>query len=151
MQLNEILSITGKPGLYKILSSTNTKVITESLLDGKKLAVSGTQRISSLADITMFTYEEDIPLEEVFNKVFAHAKGEEAIHPKSKPEELRAYMTEVLPDFDEDRVYNSDLKKLFSWYNLLLKNDFFSEENVNARKKALEEAQAEEADAQKEE
>ena len=120
MNLTGIISISGKPGLYKVVSQTKNGIIVESLIDGKKMPVTATQKVSALSDIHIYTYAEDMPLEEVMDKIFDYTGGKEAINPKEKPEKLREFMQACLPDYDEDRVYNSDLKKLFQWYNLLL-------------------------------
>ena len=128
MELKDILSISGKPGLYKLLSTGNSSIIVESLIDGRRMPTHAAGKISSLEDISIYTYEEDVPLSEVFGKIYAKENGGEAINHNSKPEELKAYMLEVMPDYDEDRVYASDLKKLFQWYNLLLNSDGFKME-----------------------
>ncbi|NQX92884.1 MAG: DUF5606 domain-containing protein [Flavobacteriales bacterium] len=120
MDLKEILSIAGKPGLYKLVTTSRTNIIVQGLTDGKRAAINGNSKISSLEDISIFTYEDDIPLEEVFQKIANHTKYGEAPSKKSETSVLRNFMEEVLPEYDEDRVYTSDLKKLFNWYNLLL-------------------------------
>lgn len=119
MNLENILAISGKPGLFKMVSNTGRTVIVQSLLDGKRMPVQATHKVSALQDISIYTYDEDVPLSEVFDKIKEQAGDDAAISHKSSPEELRDYMGEVLPKFDEDRVYPSDLKKLFQWYNLL--------------------------------
>ena len=123
MNLENILAISGKPGLFRMLSNSGRSIIVESLLDGKRMPVQATHKVSALQDISIFTYDEDVPLSEVFDKIQEFAGDEPAISHKSSGEELRDYMGEVLPKFDEDRVYPSDLKKLFQWYNLLHKHD----------------------------
>ncbi len=120
MDLTGIISISGKPGLYKVVSQTKNGIIVESLLEGKRMPLGATQKVSALSDIHIYTYAEDMPLEEVMDKIFDYTEGKEAVNPKEKPEKLREFMQACLPDYDEDRVYNSDLKKLFQWYNLLL-------------------------------
>ncbi len=120
MNLTGIISIAGKPGLYKVVSQTKNGIIVESLLDGKRMPVGATQKVSALSDIHIYTYAEDMPLEEVFEKIFDFTGGKEAVNHKEAPEKLRAFMESCVPDFDQERVYNSDLKKLFQWYNLLL-------------------------------
>jgi hypothetical protein len=120
MDLKDILSIAGKPGLYKNIGQAKSGVIVESLIDGKRFPAFAHERISSLAEISVFTYEDDIPLEEVFKKIYEKFEGKEAIDPKAGGKELKAFMKEVLPDYDEDRVYTSDIKKLVAWYNLLI-------------------------------
>ncbi len=132
--LKEILSITGKPGLYKLVSRGNNMLIVESLLDGKRMPTYARDKIVSLGDISMFTDDgDDVPLAQVLeslkNKENAQACTLDL--KKSTKQELHAYFAEVLPNFDRDRVYPSDIRKLITWYNLLVKNnltDFSLEE-----------------------
>lgn len=119
MDLQNILAISGKPGLYRLISSNAARLLVESLSDNKKLPVSPTAKVSSLGDIAIFTMEEDVPLSEVFNRISGKVGGEQGPDHKSKPEELRAFLSEILDDLDHSRVYDSDLKKLFQWYNIL--------------------------------
>jgi len=119
MDLKNILSISGKPGLYNLLSTNASTIIVESLSDGKRIPVHAAHKISSLADISIYTIEEDLPLEEVFEMIYVKENGGPCISHNSDAAELRKYMVEVLPDYDAERVYNSDLKKLFQWYNTL--------------------------------
>lgn len=128
MNLKDLLAITGKPGLYKTVGQNKTSLIVESLNDGKKMPVYSAHKISALEDISIYTYEEDIPLKVVFGKIFEKEEGGKAIDHKSSSAELKSYMSEVLPDYDEDRVYTSDLKKIFNWYNNLHDNDLLSRE-----------------------
>ncbi len=120
MDLKDILSIAGKPGLFKNIGQAKSGVIVESLIDGKRFPAFAHERISSLAEISVFTHEDDVPLVDVFKKIYEKFEGKEAIAPKADGKELKAFMKEVLPDYDEDRVYTSDIKKMVSWYNLLL-------------------------------
>lgn len=128
MDLSGIISISGKPGLAKIVTQSRNGIIVESLIDGKKFPVVGTERISSLEDISIYTYEEDVLLLEVFKKMFEHYKGKEALSHKTDASQLKTTFGEILPNFDEDKVYSSDIKKVFQWYNLLLKGGFLKEE-----------------------
>lgn len=123
MKLSEILSISGKSGLYVLVSKNKNGVIVESISDKKRFPAFATDRISSLEEISMFTYEKDVPLREVFKSIFDKENGGKAIDPKSDPKLLKDYMESVLPEFDRDRVYVSDMKKLFTWYNLLQENN----------------------------
>ena len=120
MDLKDILAISGKQGLFKNIGQSKNGVIVESLTDGKRFPAFAHERISSLAEISVFTLEEDIPLQDVFKKIYEKYDGKEAIDPKSGGEELKAFMREVLPEYDEDRVYVSDIKKMVTWYNLLV-------------------------------
>jgi len=130
MSLEKILSISGKPGLYQLENQTRTGFLATSLLDGKKISVSARQNVSLLSEIAIYTLTEELPLREVFSKISEKENGGEAINHKSSRDQLEEYFFEVLPDYDEDRVYPSDIKKIVQWYNLLIKKGItdFSEE-----------------------
>lgn len=119
MNLEGVLSITGKPGLYKVIGQTKGGVVVESLSDNKRIAVPPTARMSALEDIAIYTYSGEVPIKEVFGTIWNKEDGGATIDHKVKPEELRAYFESILADFDQERVYTSDIKKLISWYNLL--------------------------------
>ncbi len=119
MKLQGILSIAGKPGLYKIIGQTKSGVLVERLGESKRFPVPGSTRMSALEDIAIFTYEEEIPLKNVMETIFKMEEGKECISHKESSDKLKSYFETVLPDYDQDRVYISDLKKVFSWYNLL--------------------------------
>ncbi|PQB04718.1 DUF5606 domain-containing protein [Aureitalea marina] len=123
MSLDKILSISGKPGLYQLITQTRTGFLAQSLLDGKKLNVNGHNSVSLLSEIAIYTLTEEVPLGDVFQKIYDKEEGKEAISHKSSKDQLEEYFFEVLPDYDEDRVYASDIKKVVQWYNLLVKND----------------------------
>lgn len=129
MSLDKILSISGKPGLYELKARTRAGFIAESLIDGKKQAVGAHNNVSMLSEIAIYTYTEEVPLREVFQKIAEKESAKETISHKSSKNELESFFSEVLPEYDEDRVYASDIKKIVQWYNLLVKNDFtdFSE------------------------
>lgn len=122
MSLEKIMAISGKPGLYELKTQTRTGFLAQSLADGKTLSVSGRHNVSLLSEIAIYTLSEEVPLAEVFEKISNKENGGEAISHKSSKDELEAYFFEVLPDYDEDRVYASDIKKVVQWYNLLQKN-----------------------------
>jgi len=139
MELSGIISISGKPGLSKIVSQTRTGLIVESLQDGKRSAVHGAERVSSLEDISIYTYEEDLLLSEVFTAMLKKADHKPILSHKSSSEELKNYLESVIPNYDQDRVYVSDIKKLVQWYNLLLEKDLLkidSEEKEDKKKAA---------------
>jgi hypothetical protein len=141
MKLEEILSIGGKPGLYKLIKATRQGVLVESLTDGKRMPVSQRAEVSALSDIAIYTYEEEVPLSEIFDKVYDKAEGGLAIDAKkASNEELKAYMEEILPNFDQERVYPSHLKKLFTWYNMLHAKDMLIQETEDASAEAEESA-----------
>lgn len=122
MSLEKIVSISGKPGLFKIQTQTRTGFLAESLLDGKRINVSGTQNVSLLSEIAIYTLTEEVPLRAVLEKIQKKEDGGEAINHKSTNDELEEYFFEIMPDYDEDKVYASDIKKVVQWYNLLIKN-----------------------------
>ena len=133
MSLDKILSISGKPGLYKLKTQTRSGFVAESLIDGKKISVSIHHNVSILSEIAVYTLTEELPLEKVFKAIKEKENGElTAISHKDGKDKLEEYFFNVLPDYDEDRVYASDIKKIVQWYNLLHKHDlldFKSEEN----------------------
>ncbi len=142
MDLKEILSITGKPGLYKLVAQSRTGVIVESLLDGKRFPVMASHNVSALSDIAIYTYSEEVPLADIFRLIYKKEEGNEAISQKSSPAELKAYFLEVVPEFDEERVYASDIKKVISWYNLLQSKGL-----IDAEEEPVEETEPEEKSA----
>ena len=121
MNVEGIISVSGKPGLYKVLGQTKNGVIVESLIDGKKSAMSSTSKMSALQDIAIYTYTEELPLANVLDKIRVKENGAPSIGHKSSAAVLSKYFKEVLSDYDEDRVYTSDIKKVISWYNTLQK------------------------------
>lgn len=142
MSLEKILSIAGKPGLYQLKTQTRAGFLAESLLDGKKISVSARHNVSLLSEIAIYTLTEEIPLRVVFTKISDKENGGATISHKSSKDELEEYFFNVLPDYDEDRVYASDIKKVVQWYNLLHKagiTDFSEKEKT--------EEEAEEDDA----
>ena len=143
MDLSKILSISGKPGLFKLVSQTKNGALIESLIDGKRQQAFAKEKISSLEDISIFTTEEDVPLSKVFQEIYKKEDGKECINPKSDTKELVSYMKEVLPNVDVERVYTSDMKKLFTWYNILNQIDLIDlnekEEETQETEKATEE------------
>lgn len=128
MNLTGIISISGKPGLSKIVSQTRTGLIVESLIDGKRTPVHGAERVSSLEDISIYTYEEDVLLKDIFQKMFDDSKGTAVLSHKSSTSELSTYLKTILPNYDSERVYGSDIKKLVQWYNLLQSKDLLTVE-----------------------
>lgn len=120
MELRDILAISGQPGLYRYIARSTNGVIVESLLDGKRINSSGTAKISALAEIAIYTENEEVPLWQVFEKFYAHTGGARSIDPKSDPALLKKTFAEVLPDYDRDRVHVSDMKKVVAWFNILV-------------------------------
>ncbi len=139
--LKTILSISGKPGLYKLISQGKNMLIVESLIDKKRQPAYGNDKIISLGDIAMYTDDEDVPLREVLAAMKKKENGAAVAMDlkKATPDELRNYLAEVLPTFDRDRVRNNDIKKLISWYNLLVASgltDFEEEAEAAAEEQA---------------
>ncbi len=121
MNLTGIIAISGKSGLYKVLAQGKNNIIVESLEDKKRVPAYASDRISALDDISIYTYDEDKPLKEIFIAIFEKESGKETISHKEDQNKLKGYLLEILPNFDQERVYASDIKKIFQWYNLLLK------------------------------
>ncbi len=119
MDLSTVLSISGKPGLYKLVSQTKNGALVESLVDSRRYPAFAKDKISALEDISIFTTDDDISLKEVLQKIYEKENGGDCIDHKAPEKEIRAYMEQVLPNYDRDRVYLSDMKKLFSWYKIL--------------------------------
>ena len=117
--LKEILSISGKPGLYKLINNTSNAIIVESLLDGKRFAAYSNSKIIALEDISIYTEDEDMPLKEVLKRIFEKENGAQALSHKADTEKMLAYFEEIVPGYDHNRVYVSDMRKIIQWYNLL--------------------------------
>ncbi len=137
MSFDKIISIPGMPGLFKMVAQMrNGGFVVEGLLDAKRLPVSAMQRIIMLKDISVYTMEEDMPLEEVFMKMKENDAISSSISPKADPADLKSTLKKVLPEFDEERVHVSDIRKMFAWYSLLKDNVTFEKAEV-----AVEEAE----------
>lgn len=134
MDLSKILAIAGKNGLFKVVSQAKNAVIVESLTDGKRFPAFGHEKISSLEEISVFTTGEDMALKDVLKTIYEKLQGKPAIDHKSDNNALKKFFLEMIPAFDQDRVYVSDIKKMVSWYNTLLAHDIldFTEETKDA-------------------
>ena len=147
--LNKILSITGKPGLFLILTHTNKNLIVEELQTKKRFPVSMRDKVVSLGDIAMYTTSEDKPLPEIMDLVYEHFEGKPIdVKKLVETKQLKATFKEIIPDFDEDRVRDNDIKKLFTWYNILTAAGYskFTEEKGSEENKS-EEAKTEEKES----
>lgn len=150
MDLSGIISISGKPGLFKVVAQAKNNIIVESLVDGKRSPAYSTDRISALEDISIYTYEEDKPLAEVYQAIYEKEKGGTVLSHKESLNKLTKYLLEILPNYDEDRVYSSDIKKLFQWYNILHKADALKveekeeEEKTTAKKETKKDSEEKE-------
>jgi hypothetical protein len=129
MDLSKILAISGKPGLFKVVSQLKNAVLVESLVDQKRFPAFAHDKISSMEEIAVFTTEEDKPLKDVLKMIHDKQDGKPAIDAKSGDRELKEFFALVVPDYDRERVYISDIRKIISWYNLLLEHNLldFSE------------------------
>ena len=128
MNLEKILAISGKPGLYALKVQTRSGFVAESLLDGKKITVGLRSNVSLLSEISMYTNTEEKPLAEVMRNIAVKEDNGPALSHKEDNDKLIAYFKEVLPDYDEDRVYPSDIKKVLNWYNMLQAKGMVSKE-----------------------
>jgi hypothetical protein len=130
--LKGILSVSGHSGLFKLVAEAKNNIVVESLDTNKRMPVYSTAKVSSLEDIAIFTEHEDMPLKDVFKAISNLENGGEAISVKSTDKELKAYFQKVVPDYDKERVYVSDIKKVLQWYNALQKKNLldFSEPEV---------------------
>ncbi len=150
MNLKGILAIAGHTGLFKLVSQMKGGLVVESLNDGKRMPAYTTQRILSLEDISIYTDKEEVRLSVVFDSIIDKEGGKPAIDPKSASiDQLRAYLAEILPNYDRERVYASDIKKLFGWYNDLASKGLAVKEEAKAEAAPKEEAEADGAKAAK--
>lgn len=119
MNIKGIIAISGRPGLFKVVAQSKNSVIVESMIDKKRFPAYASEKISTLEDISIFTYDDDVKLTDVFKTIFDKYEGGECISHKSNAKELATTLSEILPNYDQDRVYPSDIKKIFQWYNLI--------------------------------
>lgn len=124
MEFSKIISVTGKPGLFQVISQSKNAVIAEHLTDKKRVAINATQNVSLLENIAIYTYEEDIPLLDVFKAMSKKTEGAKAISHKESGKKLASFFAEVLPNYDDERVYASNIKKVIQWFNLLVDAGF---------------------------
>ena len=120
MEFNKIIAVTGKPGLFEVVSQTKTGIIVESLTDKKRIPILSTHNVSLLENIAIFTYDEEVPLLTVFKSIFEKAAGKETISHKESGAKLSTFFSEILPEYDQERVYTSNIKKIIQWYNALI-------------------------------
>ncbi|UKN02585.1 DUF5606 domain-containing protein [Paracrocinitomix mangrovi] len=139
MDLKGIIAISGKPGLFKVAAQGKNNIIVESLDTGKKFPAFATDKISALEDICIYTYEEDMPLLDVYTKLAEKENYKSSISHKEAPDKLREHITSYLPDYDEDRVFDGDLKKLYQWYNILVDKGYIVKAKADKKAKAAEE------------
>ena len=134
MTLDKILAIAGKPGLFALKIQTRTGFVAESLIDGKKITVGLKSNVSLLSEISVYTYSEEKPLTEIMRTIAVKEDNGPAISHKEENSKLTAYFLEVLPDYDQERVYPSDIKKILNWYNMLQAKGLVSKEEPKIEK-----------------
>jgi hypothetical protein len=150
MNLEKILSISGKPGLYALKVQTRSGFLAESLLDGKKINVASRVNVSLLSEISIYTINEEKPLTEVMRNIAIKENNGQAISHKEDNAKLIAYFAEILPEYDSERVYPSDIKKVLNWYNLLQSKGLVSKEEPKiANSEEIKESVVEEVVAEK--
>ncbi len=120
MDLSKILSIAGKPGLFKLVAQSKNGLIVESLIDGKKINAFMNEKISSLEEISIFTSNEDMALKEVLRNMYTQTNGQKTIDHKSDDKAVKAFFGQAIPDYDQERVYVSHMRKVIGWYNTLI-------------------------------
>jgi hypothetical protein len=143
MNLKDYLAISGEHGLFKFIAQGKNAIIVEHLETGKRSSAYGSAKVSSLEDISVFTETEDLPLSKVFDRIFEKENGGATPDHKSDPGKLKSYFAEVLPEYDKERVYTSDIKKILFWYNSLQKLNLLVKEEPEAEKKEGEKAEKE--------
>lgn len=139
MDLSHYFTISGKAGIFQLVGQTKNGIIVESMIDKKRIPAYSNQKIVSLEDISIFLIDEDIPLKEVFKAIYAKEEGEKVdIKVLKGKNELFGYFEEVMPNFDEERVYPSDVKKVLQWYNQLIDFDLISLDEEEVEEKSEE-------------
>ncbi len=134
IDLTGIISITGQPGLYKIVAQSKNGIIVEGLADKKRTNVYASTRVSTLSDISMFTTGDDRPIDEIMTEIFKKEKGGAAVDTKADDKEIEKYFAQVVPDYDKERVYPSNMRKLLTWYNTLHSTGHLKEKDENENK-----------------
>ncbi len=138
MDLSKLLSVSGKNGIFKMIAQSKNAVIVESLIDKKRFPAYASDKISILEDINIYTNEKEVLLKEVFQKIYNKESGRPSINHKSDNETLKKYFEQVLPDYDRDRVFVSDIKKIIKWYNILQKLDMLKPDKKEEEKEVNE-------------
>ena len=141
MQLDKIISIAGRPGLFEVHTQTRTGVVATSLVDGKRINANARNQVSLLSEINIYGLEKEVPLQEVLTMIHTKEQGKPCgVKPKAPADELEAYFFDVFQDYDEERVYPSDIKKIIQWYNILAEKApqvFVTETAEEATEKAI--------------
>lgn len=142
MVLKDIIAISGEPGLFKFLAQGKNAIIVEHLETGKRTTTFSSAKVSSLEDISIFTESEDLPLGKVFDRIYEKENGGPTVDTKTSPENLKKYFEEIVPDYSREKVYLSDIRKVFIWYNILHKKNMLIREEAE-QKETAEEAEPE--------
>ena len=148
MGIEKILAISGKPGLFELKLQTRTGFVAESLIDGKKITVGLRSNVSLLSEISVYTYDGEIRLSEVLRAIAEKEDNGPALSHKEDNAKLESYFREAVPEFDEDRVYASDIKKILNWYNMLQVKGLVTKESLAAPAEATETPEAAPAEAE---
>jgi len=143
IKVKDLMAISGKGGLFRFLAQARNGIVVESLTDKKRTVAPTTARVSALEDISIFAVEEDVPLADVLMKIHEKENGGQALSSKADNEALKSYFSEILPEYDEERVYVSDIKKVITWYNLLQELKMLELVDVEEEKETAESAEKE--------
>lgn len=139
MDISGIISISGMSGLFKVVAQSKNGIIVESLTNNKRMPVYASQKVSALEDISIYSTGDDVPLKEVFQKIKEkHQSSQVILNSKADNKEIKTLFKEAFPEYDESRVFVSDMKKVFSWYNILLEKGYLDKESENTTEKAPE-------------
>ena len=150
MDLKDIMAISGKPGLYKFISQGRNAMIVENLENNTRMSAFASDKVSTLEDIAIFTEDQDVPIKDVLKNIFDKENGRETISHKSANEELKTWFESILPDYDRDRVYVSDIKKVIQWYNILQMMEMLVFEDVKENETGASEESSSEESSKKE-
>ena len=149
MAFETILSVAGKPGLYRLVGQMKAGIIVESIEDGKRFPIHGSSKVSALEEISIYTETEEVPLKEVFKTIYEKTDGKQALSHKEDNAKIKAFFEEILPEYDKDRVYVSDMGKVIKWFNLLMEHDAFdpneTTEDAESEEAATDDTQESEA------
>jgi len=148
MAQEQILSVSGKSGLFKLVGQMKNGIIVESIVDGKRFPVHGSAKVSALEEISIYTDTDEVPLREVFKAIHKKESGKQTINHKESDAKIKSLFEEVLPEYDRERVYASDMAKVVRWYNLLIEHDAFDpNDEVAAEDAAVDETEKKETKA----
>jgi hypothetical protein len=147
MALEEILSVSGKPGLYRLVGQMKNGIIVEGIADGKRFPVHGSAKVSALEEISIYTDEEEVPLKDIFKNIFEKQGGKAGPDHKGDQKEVKKFFETILPNYDKERVYISDMAKVVKWYNILIENNAYDPKEAEEEKKEAETEESESKEA----